>query len=105
MSYINKPPKNKNGVIPTKNGWIDAKTKEMLVSVRINPDIIEQWKSKPTETTDFINVTDSPLEQQDKAFETNVSFDGKETTEMSGDENTVVKKIIRKPTVKRKRIV
>lgn len=103
MSYINKPPKNKNGVIPTKNGWIDAKTKEMLVSVKINPELIEQWKPDSLIKTDLSKKSEKLLENN-KMMEKDISSDDKETAE-SSDENTDIKKIIRKSTVKRKRIV
>lgn len=93
MSYINKPPKNKNGVIPTKNGWRDAKTKELLVSVKINPDLIEQWK----------NASTPPNLSNDDKQVMPVETPPAESTD--GVDNTTIKRVIRKSTVKRKRAV
>lgn len=94
MSYINKPPKNKNGVIPTKHGWIDAKTKELLVSVRINPDLIEQWKNE------------SPSSKLSNDNEQVMPVEIPMTDSTDGDvDNTTIKRVIRKSAVKRKRTV
>nr|DAF18147.1 MAG TPA: hypothetical protein [Caudoviricetes sp.] len=92
MSYINNPPKNKNGVVPTENGWKDAKTGELLVSVKINPDLIKKWRQENTPQP----IITKPNIQNDTP---------KEIENESVAEDTVKKTIKKSTSVKRKRIV
>lgn len=92
MSYINNPPKNKNGVVPTVNGWKDAKTGELLVSVKLNSDLIKKWSQ---EKTPQAIITKSNIQNDTP----------KEIENESVTEDTVKKTIKKSTSVKRKRIV